>query len=545
MNMPFQGPFPFHHGHRHSGHHLGFGPGPCDSFKPNKRFSNDHYCHFISPMHHFCGPHVSSPHIGANGPHGFHGFHDHHKHDEHGHKHHSHKHHGHMHHSHMHHGCHNRHDRHDCHEYHKFRPHFKGSCHFVVHRFGFDHHFGYPFGDHHFGFGHHSSHQFGGHPFRHPFHHPHHFRRMMNMSMKNHHHHHHYPKHVPKSPLLQHKHTTYIFPYARSFHFTNIMNNFHFLHEKSWFFMHPMIRRRWVPNYRQHPHLHHHHRLHSFSPFGRRSHSLESKFGHHFMHPMFKHMHPIFKHRCHSIGPKHHNEFRKHWLLIHKRRCHSLSPKRHCGGHHHQTLPFLFNTLPPHGRRCHSLGPERREHHVDCRRHWLLMNKRRSHSLDSIDSPHRQRHFKRHEHSHKRGRSLCSRNNNINYPNFGHHHHHHYWSKFMHHKCCKHKFQPNVHFKEDENNYYIYTNLYGISKDDFKVKCNNNIITISEKSKDKKEKNKMCKHQSSKMKCKKYRMKDQKCCNFKRKIIIPENIKVENIKTNYSNGILEIVINKI
>eukprot|EP00833_Pecoramyces_ruminatium_P001575 jgi/Orpsp1_1/1175607/evm.model.c7180000054490.1 len=452
MNMSFQGPFPFQHGHRHSDHHLGFGPGPCDSFNPNKRFSNDHFGHFISPMHHFCGPHVggphvSSPHIGANGPHGFHGFHDHHKHDEHGHKHHGH----------MHHGCHNRHDRHDCHEYHKFRPHFKGPCHFVVHRFGFDHHFGHPFGDHHFGFGHHFSHQFGGHPFRHPFHHPHYFHRMMNMSMKNHHHHHHYPKHVPKSPLPQHKHTTHIFPYARSFHFAYNKNHFHFLHEKSWFFMHPMIRRRWVPNYRHHPHLHHHHHhLHSFSLFGSHFHPLESKFGHHFMHPMFRRIYPIFKRRCHSLGPKHHNGFRKYWLLMHKRRCHSLNPKRHCGGHHHQTLPFLFNTLPSHGRRCHSLGPERREHHVDYRRHWLLMNKCRSHSLDSIDSPHHHRHFNRYGHSHGHGKwpllhkshchSLDSipkfafshlheygfkhgfkhgfRYNNINYPNFDHHLHH-------------------------------------------------------------------------------------------------------------------------
>jgi len=326
----------------------------------------------------------------------------------------------------------------------------------------------------------------------------------------------------------------------------------------------------------KHYHLRHHHRLVMKHYQLRHHHRLGMKYhlhhyrllkmkyhliyyylhqGKHFDHPLELRI-PFFKRRCHFLGRMHHFKHN-----------HSLEYMKHF-----KHLP-LMHSLPPFGRRCHSLGPENR--HTS---NSKLSDMHRSHSLDSLyhnPCSRRSRSLKImnqftfpniHHCGHRvrRGRSLSPKpvSNNFIYdhPHYKRHNHKRNNHKHHDHKHHKHNHKINGHCKninkcnhqnvdilEDENNYYIYTNLYGINKENLKINYNkNNVLTISDKQKQKSEiedDNEINEsHESHENE--KNDLNDKKCRKFKTKIDIPGEIDPKSIKAKYWNGKLEIVINK-
>ena len=92
---------------------------------------------------------------------------------------------------------------------------------------------------------------------------------------------------------------------------------------------------------------------------------------------------------------------------------------------------------------------------------------------------------------------------------------------------------PAVNVKENENNFELEVAAPGMKKEDFKIELDNNVLGISSetKSEDVEEK-------------KKYTRREFSYRSFKRTFTLPENVDVENIKANYSDGVLMIDIPK-
>ncbi|GEM_PF-540156 len=86
---------------------------------------------------------------------------------------------------------------------------------------------------------------------------------------------------------------------------------------------------------------------------------------------------------------------------------------------------------------------------------------------------------------------------------------------------------------EDENNYYVETDLPGFSKDQISVKVEKDLLTISasiEKEEEKKDK--------------KYYKKERASRSCTRKINLPENVDITNIGAKYENGVLILTLPK-
>lgn len=92
---------------------------------------------------------------------------------------------------------------------------------------------------------------------------------------------------------------------------------------------------------------------------------------------------------------------------------------------------------------------------------------------------------------------------------------------------------PAVNIKEREKDYVIEMAVPGFKKDDFEIELDNNVLTISSKKKDEKVEEKA-----------NYTKREFNYCEFKRMFTLPETADVEDIKAEYKDGILEVVIAK-
>jgi HSP20 family protein len=93
---------------------------------------------------------------------------------------------------------------------------------------------------------------------------------------------------------------------------------------------------------------------------------------------------------------------------------------------------------------------------------------------------------------------------------------------------------PAVNVKEDNDKFQIEVAAPGMKKDDFKVKVENNVLTISSERKDEKEEKK-----------ENYSRKEFSYQSFQRRFNLPEgHIKSENISARYNDGILTIELPK-
>lgn len=92
---------------------------------------------------------------------------------------------------------------------------------------------------------------------------------------------------------------------------------------------------------------------------------------------------------------------------------------------------------------------------------------------------------------------------------------------------------PEMNVEEKDNVVNVKANLPNIKKENIHIKLNKNILTISgEERQSKKEKSKNSYFSSSSH------------SSFSQSISLPENISDKNIKTKYTNGVLEINIPK-
>jgi len=93
---------------------------------------------------------------------------------------------------------------------------------------------------------------------------------------------------------------------------------------------------------------------------------------------------------------------------------------------------------------------------------------------------------------------------------------------------------PPVNISETSNSYVIEISTPGIEKDNIKIKRQGNILTLSYEQQDVKEYEK-----------KNYHRKEFQSRSFSRSLNIPEDSKLDNISSEYKDGILIISIPKL
>lgn len=92
---------------------------------------------------------------------------------------------------------------------------------------------------------------------------------------------------------------------------------------------------------------------------------------------------------------------------------------------------------------------------------------------------------------------------------------------------------PAVNIAENANDFTIDLSAPGFSKEDFKVKVEDSVLTVSGEYKT-----------ESKNENSNYTRKEFNYSSFKRSFTLPENIDEENINGRYENGILKLTLAK-
>jgi len=95
------------------------------------------------------------------------------------------------------------------------------------------------------------------------------------------------------------------------------------------------------------------------------------------------------------------------------------------------------------------------------------------------------------------------------------------------------KSMPAVNIVEDENQFHVDLAVPGMNKNDFHIKVENDVLTISaEKKEEKKEQNE------------KFTRKEFFYGSFERSFTLPNSVASERIEGKYENGILKLAIPK-
>jgi len=94
---------------------------------------------------------------------------------------------------------------------------------------------------------------------------------------------------------------------------------------------------------------------------------------------------------------------------------------------------------------------------------------------------------------------------------------------------------PAVNLSENENNYAVDLVAPGYKKEDFKLKVNDDILTISAETKN---------ERTEGSDGREYSRREYTCSSFTRSFRLPENAKDDSISAKYDNGILQINIPK-
>jgi len=92
---------------------------------------------------------------------------------------------------------------------------------------------------------------------------------------------------------------------------------------------------------------------------------------------------------------------------------------------------------------------------------------------------------------------------------------------------------PLTDILERKDEYVLYAEMPGVSKDDFKVELDNNLLTISGK-----------KNIHEKREDEQFYRAERQCGDYKRSFRIGEEIDKDKISAKYENGVLEIVLPK-
>ena len=94
-------------------------------------------------------------------------------------------------------------------------------------------------------------------------------------------------------------------------------------------------------------------------------------------------------------------------------------------------------------------------------------------------------------------------------------------------------FVPKVDIIENEKAYELHVAAPGLSKEDFNIELNKNLLTISGERKFSNEK-----------KDTNYHSIETQYGSFSRSFALPENVDAEKINAKYNNGILELIVPK-
>ncbi|MFN4233302.1 MAG: Hsp20/alpha crystallin family protein [Bacteroidia bacterium] len=94
---------------------------------------------------------------------------------------------------------------------------------------------------------------------------------------------------------------------------------------------------------------------------------------------------------------------------------------------------------------------------------------------------------------------------------------------------------PSVNVKESDADYKLELAAPGLKKEDFKINLDGNLLTISSEKKEEKE---------DKDKEGRYTRREYNYQSFSRSFTLPENSKADDIKAEYKDGVLNVVIPK-
>lgn len=92
---------------------------------------------------------------------------------------------------------------------------------------------------------------------------------------------------------------------------------------------------------------------------------------------------------------------------------------------------------------------------------------------------------------------------------------------------------PKVNIKEGEDGYLLELAVPGMAKEDFKIKLDQDVLTVSSEKKEEVSKD-----------SKQYTRQEFSYQSFERKFNLPEDVNSEKITANYVNGVLSIEIPK-
>lgn len=95
------------------------------------------------------------------------------------------------------------------------------------------------------------------------------------------------------------------------------------------------------------------------------------------------------------------------------------------------------------------------------------------------------------------------------------------------------EWMPAVNVSETDKGYEIEVAAPGLKKEDFNIKVEDGVLTISSEQKSEKE-----------TKDKNYTRKEFSYSSFSRSFTLPENAKEDDIKAVYENGVLKLVLTK-
>ncbi|MBI1183731.1 Hsp20 family protein [bacterium] len=94
---------------------------------------------------------------------------------------------------------------------------------------------------------------------------------------------------------------------------------------------------------------------------------------------------------------------------------------------------------------------------------------------------------------------------------------------------------PAVNVKETENGYHLEVVAPGYKRDDFKIKLDKDLLTISSEMSETKEEKEGEKHIR----------REYKSSSFTRSFTLPQNINAEKISASYEDGLLKITLPKV
>ena len=92
---------------------------------------------------------------------------------------------------------------------------------------------------------------------------------------------------------------------------------------------------------------------------------------------------------------------------------------------------------------------------------------------------------------------------------------------------------PSVNIRENDDNFALELAAPGMKKEDFSIKLNNNVLTISAENKVENEE-----------KTEKFTRREFAYGTFSRSFSLPKSIDLEKIKADYNNGILALTLPK-